>query len=69
LYRKEVRDELGKADLILPSLDAATDKTFLKINRPFKTITLKKTINGLIQLRKEFKGKIWLEIMLISGDK
>jgi len=28
LYRKEVRDELGKADLILPSLDAATDKTF-----------------------------------------
>jgi len=67
LYRKEVRDELGKADLILPSLDAATDKTFLKINRPFKTITLKKTINGLIQLRKEFKGKIWLEIMLISG--
>ena len=24
-------------------------------------------ITGLIQLRKEFKGKIWLEVMLVKG--
>jgi len=66
LYRKKVRDELREADLIVPSLDAATDKTFLKINRPLKGITLKRIISSLIQLRKEFKGKIWLEIMLVS---
>ena len=67
LYKGEVRDELKKADLIVPSLDAATSKTFSKINRPCKGITLKRIVSGLIQLRKEFKGKIWLEIMLISG--
>ena len=67
LYKREVRDELGKADLIVPSLDAATEKTFSKINRPAKGITLKRIVSGLISLRKEFKGKIWLEIMLISG--
>ncbi len=67
LYKGEVRDELGKADLIVPSLDAATEKTFSKINRPAKGITLKRIVSGLISLRKEFKGKIWLEIMLISG--
>jgi len=67
LYRKRVREELKKADLIVPSLDAATAKTFSKINRPFKGIILNKVISGLIQLRKEFKGKIWLEIMLVAG--
>ena len=67
LYRKKVREELKKADLIVPSLDAATAKTFNRINRPFKGIALKKIVSGLISLRKEFKGKIWLEIMLVAG--
>lgn len=67
LYKSEVRDELKEADLIVPSLDAATAETFSKINRPLKGITLKKIVKGLIQLRKEFKGKIWLEIMFIAG--
>ncbi len=67
LYRRKVRDELKKADLIVPSLDAATAGTFSRINRPFKGITLEKIVNGLIRLRKEFKGEIWLEIMLIAG--
>jgi len=67
LYKDEVRNELRKADLIVPSLDAATEKTFSRINRPAKGITLKKIVGGLVSLRKEFKGKIWLEIMLISG--
>lgn len=67
LYKKKVREELRKADLIVPSLDAATSKTFSKINRPAKGITLKKIVSGLISLRKEFKGKIWLEIMLVAG--
>jgi len=67
LYQKEVRQELARADLIIPSLDAATKKSFLRIDKPHKQITFEKIINGLINLRKEFKGKIWLEIMLLGG--
>ena len=77
LYRKDVRRELRKADLIMPSLDSAYAKTFNKINKPCKGITFKKIVNGIISLRKEFsakggsvsggKGKIWLEIMLLKG--
>jgi wyosine [tRNA(Phe)-imidazoG37] synthetase (radical SAM superfamily) len=67
LYNKEVRDELLSADLIVPSLDAATKKSFIKIDKPQKNITFEKIINGLVSLRKEFRGKIWLEIMLIGG--
>lgn len=67
LYRKDVRNELKAADLIIPSLDAATSGTFRRINRPHKAVVFKKLIKGIISLRKEFKGKIWLEIMLIAG--
>lgn len=67
LHRKDVRKELSKADLIIPSLDAATATTFHKINRPDKTVVFERIIKGLIALRKEFKGKIWLEIMLVKG--
>ncbi len=67
LYRKGVRDSLKKADLVIPSLDAATAKTFKKINRPLKTLRVEKIIKGLVNFRKEYKGKIWLEVMLVKG--
>ena len=65
LYDKNLRKELMSADVVLPSLDAATKEGFLKINRPPKTLTLDIYIQGLITFRKEFKGKIWLEIFIL----
>ena len=67
LYRKEVRKELKEADLIIPSLDAVNPSVFARINRPYKSITIDKIVAGIIALRKEFKGQIWLEIMLVKG--
>ena len=62
-----VRKELLKADVVLPSLDAATDKTFRKINRPFRNLDIETYIQGLIDFRKEFPGEIWLEILILPG--
>ncbi|MCM8787949.1 MAG: radical SAM protein [Candidatus Omnitrophica bacterium] len=67
LHLKEVRDDLQLSDLIIPSLDAADAKTFYKIDRPLACVKFKKITEGLISLRKEFKGKIWLEIVLVGG--
>lgn len=67
LYRKEVRDSLKKADLVIPSLDAASARTFKKINRPVKTLKVEEIINGLVDFKKEYRGQIWLEIMLVKG--
>lgn len=67
LYRKDVRKELKAADVIIPSLDAASAKTFHRVNKPHKKITFSKVIQGLEHLRREFKGSIWLEIMLLGG--
>lgn len=62
-----LRQELMNADLIIPSLDAATAEVFMKISRPHENTDLEEIIKGLIELRKEFKGKIWLEVMLVKG--
>ena len=67
LNNQGVRNELLNADLILPSLDAATEKDFKKIDRPHNSIKITEYINGLIEFRKSFKGKIWLEIMILPG--
>jgi wyosine [tRNA(Phe)-imidazoG37] synthetase (radical SAM superfamily) len=65
MYDKKVRDELLDADVVLPSLDSALDLSFKRINRPEKHLDLNEIIQGLVDFRKEFKGKIWLEIFIL----
>ncbi len=67
LYDKKVRNELMNANVVLPSLDAATETTFQKINNPAPHLTVEKYIQGLIDFRKEFSGQIWLEVFIIPG--
>ena len=66
-YQKKVRTELLNADLVLPSLDAATDLIFRKINRPFHKLNIQEYIQGLQDFRNEYKGRIWLEVLIIPG--
>ncbi len=65
LFDPEVRAEINRADVVLPSLDAATNPIFQKINRPVPGFDIEKYLQGLIDFRKEFKGKIWLEIFIL----
>ncbi|MBT8357829.1 MAG: radical SAM protein [Desulfobacterales bacterium] len=65
LSDKKVRDDLKEATVIIPSLDAATKKAFAKIVQPDPKINIDAIINGLIQLRKEYAGHIWLEIFIV----
>lgn len=62
----DLRKELLLADVILPSLDAASQEVFERIDRPLKQILIEEYIQGLVDFRKEYKGEIWLEIMLIK---
>jgi wyosine [tRNA(Phe)-imidazoG37] synthetase (radical SAM superfamily) len=66
LYDEDVRQDLKFADIILPSLDAASEDIFHYINRPHALIELDLIIKSLKKLRNEYEGKIWLEIMFIK---
>jgi wyosine [tRNA(Phe)-imidazoG37] synthetase (radical SAM superfamily) len=62
-----VRREVAAADVVLPSLDAASPETFRAINRPAYCLKVEEMIQGLKDFRKEFDGEIWLEVMLVKG--
>ncbi|MCK4523381.1 radical SAM protein [candidate division WOR-3 bacterium] len=64
---KKIRDSVSDIDLILPSLDSAIENTFQLIDRPVKELSILSIINGLILLRKNYTGKIWLEVFIIKN--
>ena len=67
LYLPEVRNELCAADAVLPSLDAGSEALFKKINRPHRDLSFDRQVAGLIEFRREFKGHLWVEVMLLGG--
>jgi wyosine [tRNA(Phe)-imidazoG37] synthetase (radical SAM superfamily) len=67
LYLPEVRDELAAADAVLPTLDAGSARLYKKINRPHPDITFERLVDGLVAFRKEYRGKLWVEVMLVRG--
>lgn len=67
LHLPEVRQDLLSADVVLPSLDAASAPVYEKINRPHPSLDFSGLLEGLRAFRRDYKGKVWLEIMLIHN--
>lgn len=67
LSRKDVRSDLLAADIVVPTLDAAEPRLFRTVNRPHPSLKAGRVVEGLARFRREFKGQIWLEIMLVKG--
>ncbi|MEO0206842.1 MAG: radical SAM protein [candidate division WOR-3 bacterium] len=67
IYDRNIQKNLLSADVVMPTLTTTEEKKFRKIHCPAPGITVKKIIDGLVRFRKLYKGKIWLEIMLIKG--
>jgi len=63
----EVRESLLAADLVVPSLDAATQAVFERVNRPAAGLEIGAIIEGLAAFRSEFSGEMRVEVLLVSG--
>ena len=67
LWQEEVRRQLLRADLVVPSLDAGDEATFRAVNRPAADIAFEQMLGGLIDFRREFEGAYWLEVFLLAN--
>ena len=67
LFQPEVRQDLSEADVLIPSLDAGSQEIFSKINRPHRAIEFEVMLQGQMDWRREYRGQIWLEVMLVQG--
>jgi len=63
----ELRAELAAADAVLPSLDAGGPELYRTINRPHPQTTYDRLLQGLVEFRRGYKGKLWVEVMLVRG--
>ena len=67
LWRPDVREDLLPADLVMPSLDTASEEIFTKVNHPAKDLTVSLVLEGLIKFRQNYSGPIWLEILIVKN--
>ena len=67
LYLPQIRQALSEADAVMPSLDAGTAALYRQVNRPHPEATLERLLEGLITFRREYRGKLWPEVMLVRG--
>jgi wyosine [tRNA(Phe)-imidazoG37] synthetase (radical SAM superfamily) len=63
----QVRRDLYAADLVVPSLDAADQRNFARVDRGHRDLRVADIIEGLKLFRRRYRGRIWLEIMLVKG--
>ncbi len=66
LGREGVRAELAPADLVVPSFDAGTQEAFERVNKP-RGVTVDELAAGLCGFTREFRGQVWLEVMVVRG--
>jgi wyosine [tRNA(Phe)-imidazoG37] synthetase (radical SAM superfamily) len=67
LHLEEVRQELSVADVVMPSFDAGSVSLYRRINRPWPGLSYELLLEGLVAFRKEYRGRLWIEVMLMRG--
>jgi wyosine [tRNA(Phe)-imidazoG37] synthetase (radical SAM superfamily) len=66
-FMEDVRQDLKSSDVVLPTLDAGSEEVYRTLNRPHASIGFEEMLQGQVDFRKEYPGKIWLEVMLVKG--
>jgi wyosine [tRNA(Phe)-imidazoG37] synthetase (radical SAM superfamily) len=51
----------------MPTLDAGNPELYRKINRPWPELTYETLVEGLRAFRADYRGRLWIEVMLVRG--
>jgi len=65
IFRKDVCEELLKADLVSLKIDSAIPRAWQLINRPIESLRLPEILDGILEFSKTYNGKLVTETMLI----
>jgi len=67
LWEDGVRARVRDADIVMPTLCSAHEATFQRIHRPHPGLDLATVIKGLQLFRRECRGRLFLEVVLLAG--
>ena len=66
IWREDVREDLLNFDLVSFKVDSADEKIWREINRPHKDLVLDKILEGMLDFRDNYKGKLITETMILD---
>jgi wyosine [tRNA(Phe)-imidazoG37] synthetase (radical SAM superfamily) len=69
MTRKDVREDLACAEVVVAKLDAPNQQLFEKISRPVVDLGLQDIVDAISLFKAEYKGKLALEIMFVRANK
>ncbi len=67
LYRSDVRQDLGLADLVSVKVDSSIESVYRILNRPHPKLSLETVLEGIRIFSREFPGALITETMLVRG--
>jgi wyosine [tRNA(Phe)-imidazoG37] synthetase (radical SAM superfamily) len=67
IWREDVREELAQADWVSLKVDAASEETWRRVNRPHRSLQLASIQAGMLEFARDYKGELVTETMLVKG--
>jgi wyosine [tRNA(Phe)-imidazoG37] synthetase (radical SAM superfamily) len=67
MSRDDVRRELAEADWLSIKADAAEERTWRRLNRPFEGLEFDLVVQGMRVFAASFRGQLVTETMLVDG--
>jgi wyosine [tRNA(Phe)-imidazoG37] synthetase (radical SAM superfamily) len=65
LWREDIRQNLLKADWLSLKIDAVSQDTWRKVDRPHKLLKLETILQGMLKFARMFEGELTTETMLV----
>jgi wyosine [tRNA(Phe)-imidazoG37] synthetase (radical SAM superfamily) len=69
MTRKDVREDLACADVVVAKLDAPSQRLFERINRPVVDLSLQDVVDAISLFRVEHRGELALQMMFVRANK
>jgi len=69
LHASRVREELLLSDRVYLKMDAATEETMKRVNRPVKGVSLARIIKSAVRFRSEFSGYLGIQMMFVHSNR
>jgi wyosine [tRNA(Phe)-imidazoG37] synthetase (radical SAM superfamily) len=67
VWRKDVREDLAKADWVSFKIDSTSEKTWRRVNRPQRTLKPEAIWGGMLEFADGYSGTLVTETMLVKN--
>jgi wyosine [tRNA(Phe)-imidazoG37] synthetase (radical SAM superfamily) len=69
MTREDVRQDLGKADVVIAKIDAPDDETYRRIDKPWVRTPLREIIEAVKTFKSGYRGRLDLQMMFVEENK